>query len=318
MTLSADETLDSLEALCHQESTGYQVHDYLCEAAREGSSFGPLHADTSSRSSMVQWCNNLVDFCKYDRETTAYAVSCLDRFLSTPDGFQLLFDSEQFQLAAMCALYTTAKIHERQALEPASIAKLSRGLHTAEAVEAMERRMLKALQWRVNPPTAMRFVHLFLDLIPTHMLDDASKQVMLELVKYQVKLALLDYQLSQHRSSNLALAAVLNAIDSQQHADLSFSLLVQSRIGGVLPMCTDALLLDIRCALCRQIASQSTSEPMSAVLMSKLSTATIFSSHPTTTIIKGGFGHHHEGFFFTSSSSPTTGSPRIVSYDMMI
>lgn len=305
MTLSPDETLDTLEALCHQESRGYLVQDYLGEAALNVSSVGPLHVDASTRSSMIQWCNNLVDFCNYDRDTTASAVSCLDRFMSTRDGIQLCFSSEQFQLAAMCALYTTAKVHERQALEPASIAKLSRGMHTTENVEAMERRMLKALQWRVNAPTAMRFVHLFLDLIPAHMLGDATKQVILELVKYQINLALLDYQLSQHRSSHLALAALLNAIDSQE-IDGSFTMLVQSRIGGVLHMCSDCLLLDLRCTLCNEIARQSSSEPMRAVLTAKASTA-FCQPAATRKMPQGDF-----------ISSGLMGSPRVVSYDMLV
>lgn len=291
LRMTPDETLDTIEALCHQE-LGYQVYDYL------GRSLGPLHEsliDVACRSSMIQWCNNLVDFCQYDRETTAYAVSCLDRYLSTPDGTVALLNAEQFQLAAMCALYTSAKIHERQALEPASIAKLSRGVHSTHDVERMEARMLNALKWRVNPPTALRFVHLYLDLIPNHMLDDASRQVILDLVKYQLNLALLNYPLSLNKASNLGLAALLNAIDCQE-GDGSFGALVQDKIGSLLYSCTDALLLDIRFALVTEISLQSVSEPMRAVL----------TSHHTSLHYK------HVGI------QDDLGSPRVVSYGMMI
>lgn len=275
MNLSADETLDTIKALCDQEDSGYQVIDYLGEATRKLSSLGPIHPspiDDSCRSSMVQWCNNLVDFCKYSRETSASAISCLDRYLSTGDGFRALFDPEEFQLAAMCALYSTAKIHERQALEPSSIAKLSRGAHDTAAVEAMESRMLKALQWRVNPPSAMRFVNLFLDLIPPNMLGEASRQNLVELVQYQLNLSLLNYQLSLFKCSQLALAALLNAIDSQKEGHGKFCSFVESRIGTILNS-TGAFnaneLLNIRYRLCDEISCQSTSEPMRAILTAR-------------------------------------------------
>jgi hypothetical protein len=301
-TIPPGETLDTIEVLCHQEDNGYQVYDYLGEAARTASSLGPLHPspiDDSCRSSMVVWCNNLVDFCKYNREISASALSCLDRYLSTEDGFQTLFAPEQFQLAAMCALYTTAKIHERQALEPSSIAKLSRGAHSSLDVEDMEARMLKALQWRVNPPTATSFVNLFLDLIPTHMLDDASRNNCVKLVQYQLSLSLLNYQLSLEKASHLALAALLNAIDSQED-DGSLGVLVQSRIGAILASSghfNESHLVNIRCGLCDEISRQSASEPMRAILTAKISA--IAEHSPKTVTSK----------FQISSHS---GSPRMV------
>jgi hypothetical protein len=292
---------DTIMALCQQEDSGYQVYDYLGEAARKVSSLHQSPIDDSCRSSMVVWCNNLVDFCNYDRDISASAISCLDRYLSTEDGFQTLFVPEQFQLASMVALYTTAKIHERQALEPSSIAKLSRGAHTSTDVEEMEARMLKALQWRVNPPTATRFVNLFLGLVPPHMLDDDSRNHIVELVQYQLNLSLLNYQFSLKKSSQLALAALLNAIESQER-DGSFAMLVQSRIGAILASSgtfNETNLLNIRCGLCEEISRQSTSEPMRAILTAKNSV--IAEPSPKTSTPK-----------FQISSDNITGSPRMV------
>lgn len=315
MTLSQDGTLDTIEALCRQEDNGYQVYDYLDVAARKASSQCPLQqepamVDHSCRSSMVQWCNNLVDFCKYSRETSASAISCLDRYLATEEGFKSLFNPEEFQLAAMCALYTTAKIHEKQALEPSSIAKLSRGAHSSMDVEAMEAKMLKALQWRVNPPTATRFASLFLDLIPSHILDDVSRQNLSQLVQYQLNLSLLNYSLSLNKASHIGLAALLNAIDSQeQDGDQTsmISMFLQSEIGSILASTTNGgsshenLLLNVRFGLCTEISRQSSSEPMRAILTAKLSMISKLPSSPTSTTSTKSF-----------QISSHTGSPRMV------
>ena len=254
--MTPDEVLDVVEALCLQEEQGYQKCDYLADVKFRV----PLHhheglMDETCRSCMVQWTNNLVDFCKYSRETADIAISCLDRFLSTPEGSKTLSNSEQFQLAAMTAFYTCAKIHERQAMEPASIARLSRGTHSKEAVEQMELYLLRVLQWKVHPPTAMRFAMCFLDLIPSEIIDEQHRIVILDLVRYQLNVSLSEYRLSLQRSSHLGLAALMNAFDDQAILDEATLYQIQSRIGALLPSYHQETIWDIQMALSIAVSS---------------------------------------------------------------
>jgi hypothetical protein len=126
----------------------------------------------------------------------------------------VLLDRNLFQLAAMTALYTAVKIHEHEAMDPNLVSTLSRGAHSPQAVEAMEKRMLNAIQWRVNPPTAMSFVRNMLDLVPEHLIDASQRETLMELTQLQVDLALMDYEFGQCPASSIAFASLLNAIDS--------------------------------------------------------------------------------------------------------
>jgi hypothetical protein len=239
-----EDTLASIEAMRMQEESGYSVSDYLHHqtSSQSSSAHGPLHPappaalllTEACRSAMIVWCNNLVDFCDYSRETTEIAVSCLDRFISTDVGSRALQDREYFQLAAMTALYTSAKINESRALGSASIAKLTRGKSTKEEIESMELTMLAALQWRVNPPTAMSFARKFIDLVvPSDLrMDDSTRTGIIELVQCQVELAISDYDLSLHKASSIAFAALLNAIDTQD--GIRFADYLESNMSSIL------------------------------------------------------------------------------------
>jgi Cyclin, N-terminal domain len=287
--MTAEDALEIIEAMCIQEEQGYQKCDYLADFQFRN----PLHhqqdiytvMDETCRSSMVQWTNKLVDFCQYDRETSDVAISCLDRFLASPEGSQTLLHPQQFQLAAMTALYTAAKVHERQAVEPESIARLSRGVHSKETVEQMELYMLKALQWRVHPPTAIRFAKYFLELIPIDMIDEKRRTIIMDLVRFQLNASLSDYRLSLQRASHLGLAALINAIDDQglPMFDEVTSSEVQSRIGSLLPAYDDDIIWDIQFALSAAISSQPgtiSSSLMPAALSTTSSiTAKVLSKH---------------------------------------
>jgi hypothetical protein len=170
--------------------------------------------DARCRHAMVSWSYQIVDYCNFKRETAAISMSFLDRFCASPGGQYVILDRHEFQLAAMTALYTAVKIHEQQAMDPQLIANLSRGAHTKEAVEQMEFRMLNAIQWRVNPPTAMAFMKHFLDLVPLHILEDQTRTTVIDLAQYQVELAVCDYNLGMQQASSIAFASLLNAIEN--------------------------------------------------------------------------------------------------------
>jgi hypothetical protein len=195
---------------------------------------GPQNAgasvDVDCRFRMSEWCYQIVDFCKFKRETVAVSMSFLDRFLCTPAGLEIFLDRSMFQLAAMTALYTAVKVHEPEAMEPALIASLSRGVYNKEQVEAMEFKMLNAIQWRVNPPTAIAFVHELLDLIPSSIINGDAKAAIIDLAKFQTEVAVSDYDFVTVNASSIAFAALFNAFESmnmdlklQSHIEYSFA-----------------------------------------------------------------------------------------------
>jgi hypothetical protein len=267
MDITQEDTLATIEAMLHQEATGYMVSDYLQQIEPQTTTYahGPLTppVDASCRSLMAQWCNSVVDACSYSRETTTIAMNFLDRFVSKDS--QILYDRTQFQLAVMACLYTTAKIHERCALEPESVATLSRGLHSKEDVEQMESRMLHAIQWRVNPPTAMAFVRALLDLFSA--MDSTTQKTICDLANYQIELAVCDYHLSQSPASSIAFASLLNAIESVDAQDGRFSAYFASTACQILKI--DLTRIQTIRVRLYEAVSQESDSPMWALLTSK-------------------------------------------------
>ncbi|KAL3924300.1 MAG: hypothetical protein SGILL_001128 [Bacillariaceae sp.] len=224
-----DNVQDRIHAMMSQETTSYAIHDYFSQVSTFASrrprptgnsssatnSNHPAYVDANCRTLMAKWCNSLCDFCKYDRDVTASAMSCVDRFAATPQGMEIiLMDRDQYQLAVMTSLYMMAKIGQSEALDPASVAKLSRGKHTRRDIEKMELKMLVGLKWKVHPPTPWSFARELLELIPTSAIDTATSQRIADLTKYQLEAAVFNYELSLQRPSEVAFGAILNAMES--------------------------------------------------------------------------------------------------------
>ena len=231
----AEDATSSIEAMRQQEEKGYNTSDYF--QAHQGEdqaepcfrSKGPLRCedpvDENCRFRMTEWCFQVVDVCKYDRETVEIAISYLDRFLATPKGADVLKDRKVFQLAAMTCLYTAIKIHEPEAMEPQVVSRLSRGTYSAEDVEAMERMIITAIQWRMNPPTAMSFVRFFMALLPVGAMEEEDRTAAVELAKYQTELAVGEYSFVGVNASTIACAALANALQTLENVELKHSIL---------------------------------------------------------------------------------------------
>jgi hypothetical protein len=176
--------------------------------------------DNDCRSKMVDWCYKVVDFCKYNRETVSITMNYLDRFLATPKGSCLCSDIRTFQLACMTCLYTAIKVHEPEAMQPEAIAKLSQGLYSADEVEAMEFEIIGALEWRLNPPTPLSFLRVYLSFLPLELIETDDINTLFDLAKYQIELSTRDSFLTGLTASTVALAAVLNVFKLMEDEEL--------------------------------------------------------------------------------------------------
>ena len=125
------------------------------------------------RSEMYEWATTVSELYGMDSEVISMAFSVLDRYIARElASSKIPISNEDFQLFAMVALYTMAKmvmpssVGQTQILSIKTLIDMSDGFYSAEDIAITEREILAALQWRVNPPTTMRFCRLFLRLIP--------------------------------------------------------------------------------------------------------------------------------------------------------
>jgi Cyclin, N-terminal domain len=198
-----------ISAMCYQEASGYYVVDYL-----QSNKHLILDVDPESREKMVAWSFQVVDFCKFHRETVEIAMSYLDRFLLTPPGHHTLHDRSLYQLAAMASLYTAVKIHEPEAMDPKLVSNLSRGTYSTKDIEEMELIILQALQWRLNPPTTLSYIREFFNLVPPEALDTTTKTIVYDLTQFQSELATSSHLFVGITSAEKAYCCFISALQS--------------------------------------------------------------------------------------------------------
>lgn len=139
-------------------------------------------------------------------------MSYLDRYLCSRQGRSALANRKEYQLTAMTALYVAIKIHEPLEMETALLADLSRGCYEEMEFVHKEEELLQAIKWRVGGPTALGFVQQFLALMP-ETVHPAVAEAIMEYARYQTELAISEHSLVDMNPSEIALAAILNAME---------------------------------------------------------------------------------------------------------
>ncbi|KAL7476350.1 hypothetical protein ACHAW6_002222 [Cyclotella cf. meneghiniana] len=205
--LSVEEITDRIHVMQRQESTSYKSRDYV--DGKEPA------VDRECRVKMCEWCYQVTDFCRFKRETVAVSMSYLDRFLSKsrPSAKRALKYKKDYQLAAMTCLYIAVKLFEPLAMDTGLLSSISQGCYTESDISEMEQEILTSLGWRMNGPTAHDFLSHIIALLPSsvYAYDDSIPTTLSDFSRFQVELAVSDYDLSLHKSSVVALAAILNS-----------------------------------------------------------------------------------------------------------
>lgn len=206
-----DDIPDRIAIMLHQEENEYMCIDYLVanDALRKKAA---KPVDEDCRVKMCEWCYQVVDFCKFRRETVGIGMSYLDRYLCSEMGTKALGDRKEYQLVAMTCLYIAIKLHEPLEMETGLLADLSRGCYTEMEFADMEKKILEAVQWRVSGPTPLAFVLHFLTFLP----DTVHRSVVeaiFDYARYQTELAIADHSFVKLKQSVVGMAALLNAME---------------------------------------------------------------------------------------------------------
>ena len=217
--LDASEIADRIKAMRKQEETTYSCSDYLAENENQ-LRLAKKPVDEECRVKMCEWCYQVVDFCKFRRETVSISMSYLDRYLGTAKGRYALLDRKDYQLVAMTTLYMAIKLHEPLEMETSLLADLSRGCYNEVEITTMEQSILDALHWRIQGPTPLCFVQHFLALLPDTVHPEIATAIM-DYARFQTELATSDYSLVSSQQSHVALAAILNAVEGVDQSMLS-------------------------------------------------------------------------------------------------
>ena len=151
-SLSKDtiDMVESLAVMLQKEQTVYEkTYDYLQMKPRPD-----LHGTMITEpdcTKIVNWCYSVVDHFELDRENVSVAMEIVDRFMSNKCNNtaaivqDITYDSFQFHLLAMAALYISIKINERDAFSIHLFVDMSKGTYSVDEIESMEFNILQGL-----------------------------------------------------------------------------------------------------------------------------------------------------------------------------
>ena len=91
-----------------------------------------------------------------------------------------------------------------------TVLQLSRGFFTLDEMEQMECEVLQRLRWHVHPPTAQLFLKHFLFFLPA---EDHELQDLHDLCQFMIELSVMEYFFVSYKPSEVAIAALHNAMD---------------------------------------------------------------------------------------------------------
>jgi hypothetical protein len=195
-----------------ESSTRKYWREMMCAWAYRGKMKDAL--ETGTKSILLTGCCvylwKVIDHFDLRRELVGITMSYLDRYMSTLNN-PWVVDKTQYKLIAMTCMYLAVKLYEFKHIGiPGScstmdtIRKLSQGSYTLRQMEAMEMDIMQRLQWRLHPPTPQAFIDLFVHSETSESCDVGN---------FLVELAAMDYFFVAYKPSEIATAALLNAMD---------------------------------------------------------------------------------------------------------
>jgi Cyclin, N-terminal domain/Cyclin, C-terminal domain len=207
--VSLDSIIDRVNIMRKQEDGPYLYQSYLL-------STDDIKLNVAWREKITHWSYNVVDHFELSREVVAISLSLFDRFLATRGN---KCSGNLALLTSLTTLHLAIKVHDTKKIRLSTLANLSRGQFGPSHIEEMEWVILKALNWKLHPPTSYSFIFHVLLFLPQEANAIIRKDIF-ELSRYLTELAACDSYLVPEKASTIAFASILHVLD-----DISYSIL---------------------------------------------------------------------------------------------
>jgi hypothetical protein len=216
-TVDADTALLQSPTRINKFPSSESIQDLLTSSPASPRSVAPYQVDDDAlqepslsmwRSQMFDWACTVADNFQIDREIIAIAFSNLDRYVDIESrSAECSVGREDFQLFAMVSMYMAIKTSlsfSKMSVEV--LIDMSRGFYTHDDICFTERDILAALDWHVNPPTAIGCCRLYMQLFPTTTLLSNDAEATCQGIS---ELAICDSYFVSKSDSSVALATIL-------------------------------------------------------------------------------------------------------------
>lgn len=221
--IDPDDAIDFLHVMISKEEV-YKCRDYLGRGAKVqrdiffelGIECAPLGIedtiDATCREKMCEWSYRVCDFFQTNREIVALSFSFLDRFID-----RCTCDRTVFKLASMTTLFMATKIFNAKQISINCLVELSRGEFDMSHLAEMERIILDALDWRVNPPTVQSFIGYLLAFLPLY--GARLARSVRQRAIFFAELCCYDYHFVTQDRCLIAVSCILNALLEEMDDD---------------------------------------------------------------------------------------------------
>lgn len=166
------------------------------------------------RQQMFDWACMVVENFHIDRLAVALSFNLLDRFVAREiqSPYSPPVTRDDYQLFSMVCLYIASKTVDSFPckLNLQALVDMSRSFYSKEVIEATEIEICNGLNWFLNPPTAIAYCRLLLDLFPPNALTKMSKQMAITAATL-TEIAVSDPFFLSSKPSLVAVAALIHA-----------------------------------------------------------------------------------------------------------
>ena len=138
---------ETLENIIQSESSSTINPNYLAQAQP--------HLSSSMRAVLYDWIFEVSSELCMKRDTTYYAMSYADRFLSKIENIK----KENYQLIGLSSLYIAAKLEEIYPCKISDFAKAADNGYSIKIIRNTENFMMKSLSWKIAGPTVYTIVN---------------------------------------------------------------------------------------------------------------------------------------------------------------
>ncbi|KAJ0789648.1 putative cyclin [Helianthus annuus] len=162
-----------------------------------------------SRSEAIQWIFNVRSSLQFKFHTAYLSVTFIDRFISVSPS-HITHDDKPWaiRLLAVACLSLAAKTIDRTNWQLSSLLQAEGFEFSNKAVQRMELLVLTTLDWRMCSITPFRFIGYFVSC-----LCNESLRGLVSMISQIICAATIDLNIMAHRSSTIAMAATLMAVD---------------------------------------------------------------------------------------------------------
>jgi len=214
--------LDHVLIMRKQEETIYLYSRYFPKAKDKRRDDGDKLFNEEWRETISEYLYRFVDCYEIPREMVSISMCYFDRYCATRAN---RCSREETHLAAVTSLYLAIKIHNTQKLMIQDLVRLTKGQFGVHEFKTMERDILSALRWRMNPPTPTAFIQHLLDFLPSSQVDPSLINYLYQVSQYLVELSVCDSYFVWHKPSSVAFASILVALEKVCHNDISEAVL---------------------------------------------------------------------------------------------